>query len=404
MGGDLDSRRWSRRGLLAAGAGALALGAVGCADDEPEQAATRGTATIGAALTPPSTQLAPTPTQPPLTSPVPGYLDPARWQGRTLIVASPGVGDYLAALESAFLEPFADATGATVQHQQYGPEGVASLQDQVDNDDHVWDVVLLPASSVLPLARAEYLAPIDYNVVDPNALYDAVAMQHGVGAALYATVIVYPAVAGEAPADWPAFWDLSRAGGTRALRRSPVGTFEFALLADGVEQGSLYPLDTPRAFGSLERIRAATLFWEDSKQPVELVRTGQVGLAAAWTARTVLPDVASLIRTQWRGGMMSADSWVIPRGITNIDMAMSFIGFATRAIPTANFARLQPFAPVNRDALTLLRPDVVESLPTAPSHVDQLFFEGWSYWADNLDRLTAQFEEWLLSPPASPAA
>lgn len=397
----MSSRRWSRRGLLAAGASTLALGLASCGGDD-EETTSEVAETVTTALTPPPTQLPPTPTQPPLTSPVAGYLDPERWQGRTLVVASPGVGAYLEALETAFLAPFATSTGATVQHQQYGQEGVASLQDQVDAGESVWDVVLLPTAGVLPLARAGYLAPIDYNVVEPTALYEAVTMQHGVGAALYATVIVYSSVAEQTPADWAAFWDLSGHSGTRALRRSPVGTLEFALLADGVEQSQLYPLDTVRAYRSLERIRGATMFWQDSKQPVELVRTMQVGLASAWTVRTVLPDVASLVQIQWRGGMVSADSWVLPRGSSNGDVAMSFVNFATRATPTANFARLQPFAPVNRDALALLRPDVVESLPTAPSHVDQLFFENWSYWTDNLERLTVQFEDWLLNPPATP--
>lgn len=398
----MSSRRWSRRGLLAAGAGALTLGLLGCGEDDSAEP----TNEAAAEFTPPvlPTQLPPTPTQPPLTSPVAGYLDPARWEGRTLVVASPGVGDYLDALEAAFFEPFAASTGATVQHQQYGAEGVGSLRDQVDSTEHVWDVVLLPTADVLPLAQDGYLAPIDYNVVDPTALYDALRMQHAVGAALYATVIVYATGVEEIPADWRDFWDVSRFEGTRALRRSPVGTLEFALLADGVDPAALYPLDTTRAFGSLERIRTATMFWEDSKQPVELARTHQVGLASAWTVRTALPDVASLVQIQWQGGMISADSWGIPRGAVNTDVAMSFVNFATRAIPTANFARLQPFGPVNQEALELLRPDVVESLPNAPSHFAAQFFEGWSYWADNLDRLTVLFEDWLLNPPASPQA
>lgn len=398
----MSSRRLSRRGLLAAGAGALAFGLAGCGGDDPAAPTNEAEAENTLPVLP--TQLPPTPTQPPLTSPVAGYLDPARWQGRTLVVASPGVGDYLDALEAAFLDPFAASTGATVQHQQYGAEGKASLRDQVDTNEHVWDVALLPTADILPLAQDGYLAPIDYNVVDPTALYDAVSMQHAVGAALYATVIVYPTGAAQIPANWRDFWDVSRFENTRALRRSPVGTLEFALLADGVDPAKLYPLDTTRAFGSLERIRTATMFWEDSKQPVELARTHQVGLASAWTVRTALPDVASLVQIQWQGGMISADSWGIPRGATNTDVAMSFVNFATRAIPTANFARLQPFGPVNQDALALLRPDVVESLPNAPTNLAVQFFEGWSYWADNVERLTTLFEDWLLNPPASTPA
>ena len=229
-------------------------------------------------------------------------------------------------------------------------------------------------------------------------------MQHGVGAMLYSTTMVYSVSAEEPPTGWDDFWDLSLFDGTRALRRTPVGTLEFALLADGVPISELYPLDEDRAFAVLESIRDATLFYEDGKQPVELVRTGQVGLASAWTVRTTLPDVASLVHPQWTGGMISADAWVSPRGSENADVAMSFINYATRAVPTANFSGRQPFGPVNKEALELMREDIVESLPNSPAHLEVQFFENWSYWRDKRTALVARFEEWLLNPPeATPA-
>lgn len=349
------------------------------------------------------TQAPPTPTQPPISSPVAGYLDPERWYARSLVVASAGIGDYLDALTSAFFDPFATATGATVRHQTFGRDGVENLIDQVESGETVWDVVLVPTGKVLPLAQDGYLEPIDYAIVDPASLYEAAAMQHGVGAMYYSTVMVSASVVEESPDSWTDFWDLDQFGGTRALRRSPIGTLEFALLADGVPQQELYPLDIPRAFAKLETIRRdTTIFYEDSKQPVELVRTGQVGLASAWNIRTALPDVASLVDLQWQGGMVSADSWVLPRGSENQDVAMSFVNYATRAVPSANFSRHLPFGPANSEALELLRPNVVGSLPTAPEHLDVQFFENWAYWADQEEALMAQFEDWLLHPQSSP--
>ncbi len=391
----------SRRSLLAGGA---LLGLAGCSPmggDEKEEVAD---ATEPADLQelPEATQAPPTPTQPPISSPVPGYLDAQRWFARSLVVATAGVGDYLDALDTAFFTPFAEATGATVRHQQFGRDGITNLIDQVDNGDTVWDVVLIPTSEVLGLAQGRYLEPIDYAIVDPASLYDEAEMQHGVGAMYYSTVMVSAAAVEEVPSGWPEFWDLSTFSGTRALRRHPVGTLEFALIADGVARDELYPLDIPRAFASLEKIRAATTFYEDSKQPVEFVRTGQVGLASAWNIRSVLPDVASLVNLIWQDGMISADSWAAPRGAANLDVAMSFINFATRAVPSANFSRHQPFGPANKDALALLRPDVVANLPTAPDHLSVQFFENWSYWADNREELIAQFEDWLLNPVGTP--
>lgn len=394
-----QSRILNRRALIATGA---LLGLAGCTSplDDDEEPTPEPVPT----MLPEATQAAPTPTQPPIASPVPGYLDPERWFGRSLVVATAGVGDYLDALTSSFFDAFAEATGATVRHQTFGRDGIENLVEQVESEEPVWDVVLVPTGRVLPLAQGRYLEPIDYAIVDPTSLYEEAAMQHGVGGMYYSTVMVSASVADESPSRWEDFWDLDQFGGTRALRRHPVGTLEFALLADGVPMDALYPLDIPRAFGMLDMIRDATRFYEDSKQPVELVRTGQVGLASAWNIRSVLPDVASLVDLHWHGGMVSADSWVVPRGSDNQDVAMSFINFATRAVPSANFSRHLPFGPANMEALDLLLPDVVQSLPTAPANLEVQFFENWAYWADQGEELVAQFEDWLLNPRASPAA
>jgi putative spermidine/putrescine transport system substrate-binding protein len=378
---------------------ALSLSSCGFGDDGPEIIPTAEPLVLPAV-----TQTPPKPTQAPIESPVAGYLDPERWAGRSLVVTSPALGDTLDAINEAFLDAFAAATGAAVRHQELGRDGFSSLTSQVEAGEVVWDVALIPTEEVLMLARGGYLTAIDYNVVDKTALYPELTMQHGVGARLYSTVMVYPAQAEEPPSGWDDFWNLDLFAGTRALRRSPVGTLEFALLADGVEMDALYPLDTARAFDSLDRIRDATQFYEDGKTPVEFVRTGQAGLASAWSVRTALADVQSLVETQWAGGMLGADSWVIPRGAPNSDVAMSFLNFATRAVPTANYSRLENFGPVNPGALELLRPDIAASVPNGPGNMEEQFFQNWAFWTEQVESLTEQFEDWLLNPIGSPTA
>ncbi|MGC4190629.1 MAG: extracellular solute-binding protein [Thermomicrobiales bacterium] len=394
-------RRWTRRAMMGAGGAFVLAGLSGCTIGSDDEKSTPEPTEVSV---PEPTQGEPTPTQEPIGSPVAGYLDPARWKGRSISVATAAAGDYLQALQESYFDAFQTATGATVRHTEFGRDGLTTLVQQVDDNDVIWDVALIPTENVLPLAQKGYLLGIDYNVIDTTSLYPEIAMQHAVGQALYSTAIVYPWNADPAPSGWADFWNLDLFGGTRALRRLPVGTLEFALLADGITTDKLYPLDIPRAFAKLEEMRETAIFYEDSKQPVELVRTGQVGLASAWSVRTALPDVANAVKLQWIGGMISADSWAIPRGAPNADVAMSFINFATRAVPAANFSRLQPFGPVNKDAFALLRPDIVANLPTAPANIRGQFFQGWSYWAEHTDSLTAQFEDWLLNPNATPAA
>ncbi|MEJ7840074.1 MAG: extracellular solute-binding protein, partial [Thermomicrobiales bacterium] len=279
---------------------------------------------------------------------------------------------------------------------------IEGLIDQVENEENVWDVVLIPTADVLRLVSRPYLEAIDYAIVDTAALYPELSMQHAVGALIYSTVQVFQTGEPAPPPDWASFWDLSRSLGTRAMRKDPVGTLEFALMADGVPMADLYPLDTERAFASLERIRDATIFYEDSKQPVELVRTGQVGLASAWNVRTSLPDIAATVGITWNGGMISADSWAIPRGAPNGDVAMSFLSFATRAVPTANFSLMQPYGPVNQDALELLPTTVLSSIPNGEAQLNVQFFENFAYWNERREQLTAQFDDWFLNPPATP--
>ena len=102
--------------------------------------------------------------------------------------------------------------------------------------------------------------------------------------------------------------------------------------------------------------------------------------------------------------MLGADSWVIPRGAPNRDVAMSFVNFATRAVPTANYSRLESFGPVNQDAFALLRPDIVADCQTprtiSKSSSSRIGRSGRKI----VEMVTAQFEDWLLNPDGSPTA
>ncbi len=379
--------RWTRRALIGATAGAAAWALVGCGGDEPDDPGDRPEA---------SPVPSPSPPLPPLASPVAGFLDPARWRGRSLTVASQG-GSYQQAQDAAYFGPFQVATGATVSQDT---TVLGELRRQVDDEAVQWDLVCLPTEDVLPLARDGYLRPVDYGVVDDSVLFSetGIVMQYGVGADFFSTVIIGPPDPTTAALTWADVWDTAAGVPARSLRRYPAGTMEFALIADGVPLGDLYPLDVERAFVSLGRIAPNVAVWyEDSKQPVELVVNGEVGLASAWNVRTTLPDARGQVGISWTGGMLSGDSWVVPAGAPNADVAMSLISYATRAVPTANFSRLIPFGPVNREALALLTPGEWEVLPTSEAHMAVQFVENWNYWVDNRERLSRRFDAWLES-------
>jgi putative spermidine/putrescine transport system substrate-binding protein len=387
---------FNRRVLLGGG---LALGLAGCGgggDDDP-------TAVPEAA---PSATVEAVPTQPVIGSPVAGYTDPARWTGRTLNVAGWG-GDIQSAQEATYFDPFATDTGAEVQVKKADFD---RLKEQVDAEEVVWDVLTLPAEDALLLSRTNYLEAIDFTVVDKTSLVPEIVLQYALGSDFFSTVIVYPANAEVVPGTWADFWTVGQIpedgtialADTRTLRRSPIGTLEFALIADGVAMRDLYPLDLERAFASLEKIRAYVVAWyEDGKQPIELLLAEQAVMGSAWNVRAWQLGVTPQIGTTWQGGMLSADMWVVPRGAPNKDVAMDFINYATRAIPNANFARMVPYGPVNLDSPALLDEERLLELPTAPTNMAAQFIQNWAWWADNSEAVTTRFENWLLTEPES---
>lgn len=379
----------------------LAAACGGDGDGEP----TPADPAVGSTSTP-----EPVSTQPPIGSPVAGYGDPERWLGRTLNVAAYG-GDIEEAQRTAFFDPFTEATGVNLQLQSADPE---RLIEQVDSEEVTWDVLTLPAEQALALARNDYLEAIDFAVVDQTSIVPEAVLQYSVGAGFFSTVMVHRADSDSPPQSWADFWSVPPidedepipAEHLRALRRIPAGTLEFALLADGVALDQLYPLDVERALASLERIRQYVVFWyEDGKQPIELLLAEQVGMSSAWNTRAWQLGATTEIDTQWQGGMLTADMWVVPKGAPNADVAMDFINFTTRAVPSANYARQVPFGPVNQNAFELLDDERLTVIPNSPENRPRQFMQNWAWWADNGDAVTERFEDWLLTEPAgSPEA
>lgn len=379
----LSRRRFIR--LAAITGGGLLLPACLGDDDDPPLVAT--------ATTPPEIDTV-------LVSTVAGYDNPTVWEGRTLTITSWG-GEYEDGQRRAIIEPFERLTGAQIE---VGATDIADLRSMVEDEETQWDVSDILTEDVLPLANLGVLETLDYNVIDPEGIIAEARLDHGVGSSFYSTLLTYrtdrwPDL--QPPGSWRDFWDLDRYPGTRGLHRQAQGTLEFALLADGVALDELYPLDVPRAFASLDRILPAiTLWWEQGAQPAQMVTSGDLDMVSAWHSRIFrLQDDNPSVAIQWSGGAISGNSWVIPGGAPNRDVAMDFINFATRPEVCAAFASLVPFGPVNTNAFDLLPADVVDRLPTAPRHRAVQFMTDFEWWFQHRESVDAEFEEWMAEQP-----
>lgn len=130
---------------------------------------------------------------------------------------------------------------------------------------------------------------------------------------------------------------------------------------------------------------------EDGKLPIEMTISEQAGMAAGWNVRVNQFADQDPIDMVWDGGR-SPETPGSSRRISNTDVAMDFINFATRAIPVANFSRLVPDGPINLTSLPLIREDRHPLLPTSPANLDVQFIQNWNWWSAQPRRGAVQIQ------------
>ncbi|HEU5430758.1 MAG TPA: extracellular solute-binding protein [Thermomicrobiales bacterium] len=336
---------------------------------------------------------------------VPGFADPARWRGRSVVAAAWG-GEVQQALQRAVWQPFAKATGAIVETTS---TEYALLATPVAGRGGAYaDLLLVDAIWAASPVAVRWLQPLAADLLGGGRFERYGASRISVPAFAYAMVGAYrrDAVGDRAPPNgWMDWWDTARFPGPRALAADPVGTLEFALLADGVAADRLYPLDVDRAFASLSRIAGdiGDHWWTEGAEPVSWLGGGEVAFASAWHHRVVagrwngfdLPIV-------WRGGLLVADRWGIPQGAPNADVAADLIRYALDPRVQAALAMTVPLSPVEPAAFPLIDPFVAATLPTDPSRIDELVPLDAGWWAANRDRARRQMGQ--VVPAATPTA
>ncbi|HKG25719.1 MAG TPA: extracellular solute-binding protein, partial [Thermomicrobiales bacterium] len=275
---------------------------------------------------------------------VPGFDDPTRWAGRVLRIAAWG-GEVQAALRSAVWQPFASATGCTVHEvtTDYAElaSSVAAGQPYADVliVDEVW-AESAPGEGVVEAIGPDEIARDRFGPI--------VATETAVPAYAYALVDAFRRDAveqGGEPEGWADWWDVGRYTGPRSLPRNAFGSFEFALLADGIEPDKLYPLDGVRAIESLRRISAkiVDLWWDSGLEPVAWLSNERADFAAAWHYRVIAGQQdGRAIGLTWNQGLLVADSWVVAKGSPARDVAVDFLDYATTPEVQAAMARTIP--------------------------------------------------------------
>ena len=328
---------------------------------------------------------------------VPGFTDPDRWVGRTLRVGAWG-GEVRDALRQALWQPFASATGCEVLEVV---TGYGQLKKSTESGEPYADVVVVDAVWAVANAASGLLTPIDPGSVDLAVIKLLPVIANAVPAYAYAMVSAYrwDDLPSEAPETWTAWWNRERFPGDRSLWKGPLGTFEFALLADGVPPAELYPLDIPRAIERLKAISGAIgdHWWESGREPVTWLSQNRVQFSSAWHHRVVAGQRdARPIDLVWNQGLLLVDQWVIPAGAAGADIALDFLRYASSAQVQASLARIVPLGPVVGAAYNFLEPAIAAHLPTAPGTIDLLVPQDVAWWASHNEEANQLFTSELF--------
>ncbi len=303
------------------------------------------------------------------------------------------------ALREAVFKPFAEETGISVVEDSYNGE-LEILRDMVVQRAVRWDVVHVEDDMMFKAADEGWLETVPQDAVSDPGLRE---FSEGYGVPIFAwgTVLAWnedrlEKAGVSAPSDWSAIWD-SAYEGPIGLRKSPISTVEIALLGNGYDKSSLYPLTPAKikeALGYLETIRAKISWWSGGAEHQQKLLT-EYSLAAAWSGRVwVMIDQGERVDMTYNQGLTRYDWWVIPKGTPRMAEANRFLRFAAMPKVQARFCELTGYGPGTSEARTLLSDRIKQYAPVVGDSGTAIVLDG-RWWAENIGWVQDLWIQWL---------
>ncbi|MEP1214464.1 MAG: ABC transporter substrate-binding protein [Marinobacter sp.] len=338
-------------------------------------------------------------------------------EGPEVLTVATWGGAYEESQRRAYFDPFTEATGIEIETVHYDG-GVKVLREHIASGDIEWDVIDMIQSDASTACEEGLLESIDPEILEaaPDGTPPQEDFMEGAIHPCFITQIVFSTVIGFDDRAFPGvkpdsvedFFDLKAFPGKRALRKSPTGLLEWALLSLAVPREQLYDLLSTRrglelASGRLEDIREAIVWWTRGDEPAQLLASGQAAMATGYNGRFFHARAmeGAPISVIWDGQLIGFNSWTILRGTDQPGQAADFIAFATRTENLAAQANLISYGPARKSAQERvglhtdtgvpMRP----YMPTAPAHMDAAVVRD-HHWYSQTVRLREQwFREWL---------
>lgn len=335
---------------------------------------------------------------------LPALIYGSNAQGQEKLTVSAQGGSYDVCVKNVYVDPWEQETGikVVVGAESYDL-GVWRTQQEIGEAG--WDVATADLGLLNELVRNGWVLPLDRElltrdggVIDlPGIVPEIDGKVYALPTELFSTVVTYntKTYTGDKPKTWADVFDTAKFPGKRMFSNKVVdfSVLEVALLADGVAQEALYPLDVDRAFKKLDAIKSDILWYDFGTQQIALLQQGDAVIGAGWDGRVkTLQREGGTVEFSSEQAIVKPDLWVLPKG-GNSELGARFLSFIYTPERQAKFAECIGYGPVLRKAYDLLPPD--QKFTVDPSNLKGIVVWNNEYWAENARGVSDRFNEWL---------
>ena len=315
-----------------------------------------------------------------------------------IVVAAAG-GTFGDSLSQAYFQPYSENESNNIVLVPEGPV-VEKLKGMVENSQVTWDV--FEAGAILGTEASpetpDLFQPLDYSVIDRAGLPEEFVEEYRVPYMVLMSVIGFrPDALEAAPQNWADFFDTESFPGKRGYPTDITGLpLEAALLGDGVEEEDLYPLDIDRALAKLDTVRDSLVFWTNGDQARQLIADGEVNMMFAQNGRIQSAiDTGAPVEIQWNQGLVTYDTFTVPKGAPNADKAMELIAYIVSENNNYRISEYISYGPANQNSFEQIDPEIKDTLPNYRDRMENGVVSQPSYYATNLEEATARYNQWL---------
>ncbi|MFI4989066.1 MAG: extracellular solute-binding protein, partial [Alphaproteobacteria bacterium] len=168
--------------------------------------------------------------------------------------------------------------------------------------------------------------------------------------------------------------DVKNFPGARSLYGRFYYNYEAALLAGGVARNEVYPASEEKvklAFAKLAEIKPhVKVWWTAGAQPLQLLATGEIALASAWSGRVLdaIREKAPVAMT-YKDAVAWGNAFVVPKGTPYKDLAMKVINEAISEEAQRRLLPIGTYGPVLTSAAAQATEEQAKLYVSHPSNI-----------------------------------